>query len=108
VTARGAAARRKGHTFERAVAKYLGVRTTRNTRPGTHEDAGDIVLPGWCAEIRSRANWSVALWFDVIESKAEADQFPLLILHRMGRGTKDALVVMRLSEFAALTTEVPR
>lgn len=108
MTRPGAPARRKGHTFERAVARYLGVKTTRNTRPGTHEDAGDIALPGWCAEIRSRARWSVSLWFDVIEHKATKEEKPLLILHRAGRGTPDSLVVMRLEEFASLTKgEVP-
>ena len=102
MTARGAPARNKGHTFERAVANFLGTKTTRNTRPGTHEDAGDIALPGWCCEIRSRARWSVALWFDVIEHKALAGENPLMVLHRAGRATKDSLVVMRLSEFATL------
>lgn len=107
MTPRGAPARRKGHSFERAVANFLGVKTTRNTRPGVHEDAGDLDLPGWCAELRSRARWSVALWFDVIESKSLESEKPLLVMHRANRNVADALVVMRLSEFRHLIQEDP-
>lgn len=107
MTERGAAARRKGHSFERAVANFLGVRTTRSVRPGIHDDAGDIVLDGWLCEIRSRARWSISLWFDVIEHKVLNGERPSLILHRPHRSLGDALVVMRLSDFRDLITEEP-
>jgi hypothetical protein len=95
MTARGAAARRKGHSTERWFARDLGVPTTRNVRPGIHDDAGDLVLPGWAVEIKDQARWRIEMWWDGIADKALPGDEPALIVKRTGIGADRALVVVR-------------
>lgn len=97
-----AANRRKGHEFERALARRWGVRTTRNTRPGVHEDAGDIPLPGLLVEAKNHGRWSVDTWFGEAESKATAEQAVALVLKRRRRPLGDSLVVITLDVFDEL------
>jgi len=69
----GASARRAGHTFERDVARYLGVPTTRSQRPGIHDDAGDLVIAGWCIELKnygSPSRGQIAVWHQIAAEKA--------------------------------------
>ena len=71
----GASARRAGHTFERDVARYLGVRTTRSVRPGIHDDAGDLVVDEWLLELKNYGHASanrIARWHTEARVKARA------------------------------------
>lgn len=95
----GAAARMKGIRWERAVAKYLGTHTTRSTRPGVHDDAGDVVMHnGLLLECKDHGAWRVQEWFAHIERKAEPDERPALILKRRQMATAEGLVVIRLGD----------
>ncbi len=95
----GAAARMKGIRWERAVAQYLGTQTTRSTRPGVHDDAGDVVMEnGLLLECKDHGSWRVQEWFSQIERKAGPDERPALILKRRQMATAEGLVVIRLGD----------
>lgn len=90
---------------EREVARRFGVTTTRNTRPGTWEDAGDIALRGWCIDVKAydAKRWAVRAWWESIESKARAgDDHPALVLAIPRRRLDHALVVARFCDLPAL------
>jgi hypothetical protein len=95
----GAAARMKGIRWERAVAQYLGTATTRSTRPGVHDDAGDVVMEnGLLLECKDHGSWRVQDWFSQIEKKAGPDERPALILKRRQMSTAYGLIVVRLGD----------
>ena len=99
MTAPGASARRKGIRFEQELARHFGTVTTRSTRPGVHEDPGDVVLDDWVVEAKNHKRWSVALWFADVEVKADLYGLrPVLILSRPQRTMADSLVVVRLRD----------
>ena len=99
MTARGKAARAKGHAYELDVAHWFGVPTTRNYAPGAHIDAGDIVSETHCVDCKNHARWTVAAWFDHVEQTAEAcNRIPALSLKRANRSTGDSLWVVRLRD----------
>lgn len=98
----GASARKAGHDWERAIARRWGVNTTRNTRPGVHDDGGDILLPGYLAELKNTAVWRVAPWFAEAEAKASPDQRVALVLKRRHMAEGQALVVITLDTFDTL------
>ena len=91
---------------EREVARRFGTVTTRNTRPGTWEDAGDIALMGWCIDVKAHDSkrWAVRSWWESIETKARAGNGdrPALVLKRPGLRLDYALVVVRLGDVSAL------
>lgn len=96
---RGRSARRRGIAFEQELARYLGTVTTRSTRPGIHDDAGDVVLEGWTIEAKNVTRWQVQAWFTEVERKAELHgDRPALILKRPQRNTAGALLVVRLKD----------
>jgi hypothetical protein len=94
----GAAARMKGIRWERACAKFYGTATTRSTRPGVHEDGGDIVLPGWVVEAKDHDRWQVQRWFEDTEAKCVGDERPVLLLKRRNLSTSYGLVVVRMGD----------
>ena len=95
--------------FEQKVARILGTTTTRNTRPGTWEDAGDIALPGWCIDCKDydEKAWRVRMWWDGIAAKArQHGDRVALVLHRPNRPLRDSLVVIRLADVVALAEHI--
>lgn len=111
-----AAERRKGHNFERAVCRWLNDNpfvwteehydladwgTTRNVRPGLHDDIGDLVDPlgVYAIECKDVARLSVQATFTLIERKAGDDYIPVLVWKRRQRPIDDALVVVRLKDW---------
>ena len=94
MTARGASARRKGHTFERELARDLGTSTTRNTRPGTHEDAGDLVLAGWYVEAKACEAWRVEEWWKKATANAVDGQRVAVLMKRDQHNFAQSLVVV--------------
>jgi hypothetical protein len=95
----GKAARLKGIRWERALASYFGTITTRSTRPGVHDDGGDVILPGWVVEAKDHGRWTVQAWFELTERKCRPGERPVLVLKRRQKPTGDALVVLRLSDW---------
>lgn len=98
----GKASRDKGRRWELALAHWFGTSTTANTRPGSHDDGGDVVPPAdlhAVIEAKDVGRWTVAAWFDHLTTKCTHGETPLLILKRRNRPTGDALVVMRLSDY---------
>ena len=101
----GRAARVRGIRWERAVASFLHTRTTRSTRPGVHDDPGDIILGGWVVECKDRARWEIPRWWAETAAKAAAcGARPMLILKRRQRPTGDGIVVVAARDAAALIT----
>ncbi len=100
--ASGSSARRAGHEWERQLARRWGVPTTRNTRPGVHDDGGDILLPGWYVEAKNTAAWRVNPWFYLAETNATPDLSIALVLKRRHRPEGDALVVITLDTYDEL------
>lgn len=98
---RGRSARSAGIRFERAVAQFLGTRTTRSTRPGVADDAGDVVLPGHVVECKDHARWTVDAWWRDLLAKRRGDEVPVLVLKRRGQPIGEALVIQRLSDWWA-------
>jgi hypothetical protein len=96
---RGRSARRRGIAFEQELARYLGTVTTRSTRPGIHDDAGDVVWPDWTIEAKNVTRWQVQAWFTEVERKAGLyDNRPALIVKRPRRNMGDALLIVRLKD----------
>jgi hypothetical protein len=106
----GKAARDYGIRFEQDLAKHLGHPTTRSTRPGVHDDAADIAIPGICLEAKARhcgtggtpPRWSLWSWFNDTEAKCTYDQLPAVALKRPGHPIGDTLLVVRLSDIHAI------
>lgn len=101
MASRGRSARSAGIRFERAVAQFLGTRTTRSTRPGVHDDAGDVHLPGHVVECKDHGRWTVEAWWRELLAKAQPGETPVLVLKRRGQPIGEALVVQRLSDWWA-------
>lgn len=109
----GAAARRKGSTWERAVVAFLrnhGHRfVERSYGAGRPHDVGDIDgLPGWCIEAKNCRAMDLAGWCD--EAAREAANVPqgarwAVVAKRRNRGVSEAYVVLSLATFAELVAE---
>jgi hypothetical protein len=101
VTRSGASARRKGIEFEQALARWFETITTRNTRPGLHDDAGDIVIPGWTVELKAwdATTWTVRKWWTEVADKARRHHTrPMLILKVPRSPLGTSLVIARLED----------
>ena len=100
----GASSRRKGVTFEQEVARYLGTVTTRSTRPGIHDDAGDVVVTGWFLECKNHGRLELGPWLDKAERLAgEFDaELTALVVKRRNRFIGHSFVVMTLDTFKEL------
>ncbi len=96
----GAAARMKGIRWERACAQFYDLATTRSTRPGIHDDGGDLDTggQGLVIECKDHGQWRVQHWFEQTEAKCREGERPLLLLKRRQRTTADGLVVVRMGD----------
>ena len=92
MTARGLPARRRGIRFEQDVARWFGVPTTRSTRPGIHDDAGDVLLPGYVVECKSHTVTRLPQWWREVCAKCNSEDDPLLIVKVPGKSVGYALV----------------
>ena len=105
-----AANRRKGHRLEVAVARYLGVRTTREEFGSdgfAQAGFGDLVTPGRLIEVRNRDRLAIPSWHREVE--ADADGMPWAIIAKR-KGVGDIArqhVIIDLAEFRNLTGMVP-
>lgn len=102
MVARGRPAKARGVRWERAVAQYLGSRTTRSVAPGVHEDRGDVVWPGHVIECKDHSRWGryeLMQWFEQTERKAGDDDVPVLVIKRPQMPTSHGLVIVRLGNW---------
>jgi len=98
----GAASRAKGVRFEQAVANYLGTVTTRSTRPGIHDDAGDVVLPGWLIECKDHGRLELGPWLDKAHrARLDGDRAALVVKRRQ-TAIAESFVVLTLATFREL------
>jgi|SRR4051812_1183160 hypothetical protein len=90
----GAGARRKGHTAEQAVARYLKdsgfqmATTSRGTlgHDGTRQP-GDIVgTPGSAIEVKNCVTASIGPWLLQAAIQAGPDKVPVLMMKPRGKG----------------------
>jgi hypothetical protein len=100
MTARGLPARRRGVRFEQEVARWLGTVTTRSTRPGIHDDAGDVLLPGFVVETKSHTRLALPAWWRELVAKVDTDDEPVLIVKQAGKTVAHALVYERADDGA--------
>lgn len=106
----GAAGRQYGIRFERELARWFGCTTTRNSRPGLHDDAGDLVIDGVAVEAKARhcgtggasPKWLIWSWMREIERKADDNQIPCLIVKRPGHATGRNLIIANLEDLNEL------
>ena len=84
---------------EREVAKRLGAR-----RSGpTGEAQPDIVTDRLAVEVKHRKRLPAWILHALAQAEAGADgRLPLAVLHERGQRYDDALVIMRLSDFARI------
>ncbi len=111
----GAAARRKGSTWERAVVAYLRDNghpfVERSYGAGRPDDCGDVDgLPGWVIEAKNHRQIDLAGWCD--EAAREAQNVPhgarwAVVVKRRQKPPGDAYVVLPLSAFARLLADDP-
>ena len=106
----GAAASRKGSTWERSVVAFLrdhghpGVE--RAYGAGRPNDVGDVDgLPGWVVEAKNCKAIQLAGWCD--EAAREAQNVPhgarwAVVAKRRGKPPSDANVVLSLATFSEL------
>jgi len=98
----GASSRAKGVRFEQDVARYLETVTTRSVRPGIHDDAGDLVLPGWVLECKDHGRLELGPWLDkAARARADGDRAGLIVKRRQ-RATSESFVVLTLATFRGL------
>ncbi len=102
--------KRKGTTYERAVANYLNERlpylVDRMIQHGAH-DYGDIIgVPGWALECKATREFKLAKF--VTEAETEAGnagvEFGAAIVKSPGRPVEDSFVVMSLRQFAVMVS----
>lgn len=102
----GRKARDFGIRFEHELSHWFNRPTTRSTRPGIHDDAGDIVINGVILEAKARHKtvngaappWRLWNWFADTESKCGDGQLPAVALKRPGFNVGGALLVIRLED----------
>jgi len=104
----GAASRRKGSTWERAVVAFLREHghscAERAYGAGRPDDVGDVDgLPGWVIECKDHQRLDLATWCD--EAASEAANVPggaswAVVAKRRGKGPGDAYVLTDLATFA--------
>lgn len=104
---RGASARRAGHEFEREVARYLGVPTTRSQRPGIRDDAGDLVVSDWLLELKNRpapSRAQITEWLTTAIVKAHAADLTdaALVVKARNRPLGESTVWLTTATFARL------
>lgn len=106
----GASARQYGIRFEQELARWFGCTTTRNSRPGLHDDAGDLLIEGVAVEAKARhcgtggtpPRWSIWSWMRQIEQKADDSQIPCLIVKRPGQPVGRNLIIANLEDLNEL------
>ena len=81
--------RRKGHDFERWVARQLGTRRGYQYRDGA--DAPDVVMPGWHLECKCGANPSVWAALEQAERDSAGGLLRAAIIKRDRRGVLVAM-----------------
>jgi hypothetical protein len=102
----GKKARDFGIRFEHELSHWFDRPTTRSTRPGVHDDGGDIVIDGVVLEAKARHHgsdgsaprWLVYSWFAEAERKCRDSELPALALKRPGVNVGGALLVVRLRD----------
>ncbi len=96
-------AEKRWKATERRIAALLGGQRVPVSGRG-RGDQPDVRHPWLSIEVKDRA--ALPAWLlDALaqaEASASPDQLPVAVLHAAGRRHADALVVLRLADFAAL------
>jgi len=112
----GRTMRAKGAAFEREVVRVLREHGHLNAQraygSGRPRDIGDVVgLSGFAVEVKCQRSLDLAGWCDEVAREAAnvgAGVVPVVVAKRRGRPTEDAYVVIRLRDFADLTSKTGR
>ena len=102
----GASSRRKGHDYERALARWLreqGVRAeTSRAQMGGLQIGTDLItdLPV-CVEAKAHARHDLAGWLTQAIADAHGDKAAVFV-KRPNRPISESYVVMRADQFVAL------
>jgi len=94
----GRKSKRRGSSFEIAVAKYLGMKKAHYKR---HDLEGHPLITVECKK-REKLPKSIKKWFLQAFTACETGKIPVLVISELGKHTGDALTVLRLADFQYL------
>jgi len=94
----GRKSKQRGKSFELAVAKFLGMKRAHFQR---HDLYGHNLITVECKK-REKLPKGVTDWYAQATNAAECGKAPVLVMGELNQPTKDALVVLTLSDFRAI------
>lgn len=108
-TLRAAARRRKGHDYERKIARWLrdciGLPARRTWQFRSGEEAPDVTAGPFAVETKHQKSPNVRAALEQACASANPGQWPLAVVKWNGMADKDAIVAMRAEDFEDLVVE---